>query len=368
MRKIVYHGFYGFKNSGDDVFLEVAAWGSKKYFQADQTVFLGHDLPELITETRELGKPLFKGHDRLQTFKEVYNANYFISAGGSTFVNNKWHQLKRVALCAKKTVNPSLKNGAMGVSIGPFKSSQDEKAVQSYLKQLDFLALRDNRSFEYVNALDLPYTPKKAFDLAALLPYVYQDCSTTSEGSQTKKIIGVSVCPYESISDKNHIANETRRNDQVVALLKKLSKDSNQILFRFFIMNGHPVFGDLQLTQDIIRKSGILHYEIIPYQAVVRDLWNLIGQCHFMIATRLHAGILAAYNQVPFILNEYHQKCTDFLSDVGQSKALIVHDAHYLDFGISDHILEILDHKENAQMPEHIQKTQALALENFTIL
>ena len=366
MKKIVYSGFYGFKNTGDDAFLEVAAWGSKKYLNADDVVFLGHDLPRLITESRELSKPLFKGYDRIQTFKELVNADYFISAGGSTFVNHKWHQLKEVALLAKQTMNRELKNGAIGVSIGPFATSSDEKSVQKYLQQIDFLTLRDRRSFEYVQSLNLPYQPIEAFDLAALLPFVYKD-QTIIKTCSNRKIIGVSVCPYESISKKESISNEVRRNEEVVGLLQKLENESEDVLFRFFIMNGHPLFGDMKLTREVIEKSGVKNYEIIPYQKVVLDIWNLIGECNFMIATRLHAAIMAAYNNVPFILNEYHQKCRDFLLDVGQHEKLVVSDAQYLDFAIVDSILDIVENKNNALAPTNIDETQMRSLKNFNI-
>lgn len=367
MKKIVYSGFYGFKNTGDDAFLEVAAWGSKKYLDADDVVFLGHDLPRLITESRELSNPLFKGHDRIQAFKELVNADYFISAGGSTFVNHKWHQLKEVALLTKQTMNGKLKNGAIGISIGPFDTSNDERSVQKYLQQLDFLTLRDRRSFEYAQSLSLPYQPIEAFDLAALLPFVYKDEKIINT-SLNRKIIGVSVCPYESISKKESISNEVRRNEEVVRLLKKLERESEDIFFRFFIMNGHPLFGDMKLTREIIEKSGVKNFEIIPYQKVVLDIWNLIGECNFMIATRLHAAIMAAYNNVPFILNEYHQKCRDFLLDVGQHEKLVVSDAYYLDLAIVDSILNIVEDKYNVAVPTNIDETQMRSLKNFNIV
>jgi hypothetical protein len=61
MKKILYSGFYGFKNTGDDAFLEVAAWGSKVFLNTENIVFLAHGLPKLVNDFQELGKPLFKG-------------------------------------------------------------------------------------------------------------------------------------------------------------------------------------------------------------------------------------------------------------------------------------------------------------------
>ncbi|MGO1751946.1 MAG: polysaccharide pyruvyl transferase family protein [Psychroflexus sp.] len=366
MKKIVYSGFYGFKNTGDDAFLEVGAWGSKEFVDTDNTVFLGHNLPKLINEGRQLNKPLFKGHNRIQGFKEIYNADYFISAGGSTFSNHKKNSLKELAEFTKKSFNKKLKTGAIGVSIGPFRSGVEEGNVVEYLKRMNFLAVRDRRSYEYVSSLNLPYQPVEAFDLAALLPLVYQE-EPKIKKKGNHKIVGVSVCPFESISNIGNIENEYRRNESIIELLRNLDKSVEGIIFRFFIINGHSGIGDQKITEEVISKSGIKKFEIAPYQNSVLRAWNLVGECDFMIATRLHAGIFAAYNEVPFILNEYHQKCTDFLKDIGQERSLFVGDAEYDDFNIINRIINLLENKEDFVL-ENIDNTKKMALRNFSVL
>jgi polysaccharide pyruvyl transferase WcaK-like protein len=365
MKKILYSGFYGFKNTGDDAFLEVAAWGSKVFLNTENIVFLAHGLPKLVNDFQELGKPLFKGFDRIQGLREMVNADYFISAGGSTFVDHKKHYLKALAEIAKKTVNRKIQTGAIGVSIGPFKNSEYEQNVIKYLKQLNFLTLRDNRSYEYVNTLDLPYKPIEAFDLAALLPLVYAGINKLPK-NKNKKIIGVSVCPYESISKLDEIKNENRRNESIIKLLKKINKNNEDVTFRFFVINGHKVFGDKKLTLDVINKSQIKNFELVDYQNSVLSAWNLIGQCDVMIATRLHAAILAAYNDVPFILNEYHQKCTDFLTDVGQHEDWVVGDAEYEDDKIINVLSRVINKESKIEKPLFISDTQKKSLKNFS--
>src|SRR5690606_1405304 len=111
------------------------------------------------------------------------------------------------------------KLGAIGVSVGPFKSLGDERSIREYIKQLDFISLRDRRSFEFVRSIDnLSCDPVCAFDLAALLPkiYNYNFVRKTAE----KIIIGISVCPYESIGNPKSIKNEHRRNKQIIDLIK----------------------------------------------------------------------------------------------------------------------------------------------------
>src|SRR5690606_27154160 len=117
-----------------------------------------------------------------------------VFAGGSTIHSKlapssiRWKAFKR------KSDKQMLKIGGIGVSVGPFKSIKDEQAVQSYLQQMDFLAVRDQVSFDYVSSLDLPFSPVNAFDLAALLPEIY-NYKTDEKKRRGKSVIGVSVCP-----------------------------------------------------------------------------------------------------------------------------------------------------------------------------
>lgn len=95
--------------------------------------------------------------------------------------------IKNQAIRLKKKDN-NIKVGGIGVSVGPFKSVEDEQAIKNYLKSIDFLALRDQTSFDYLSSLDLPYEPVNAFDLAALLPEIYNFKKKNNEYKSRKTI------------------------------------------------------------------------------------------------------------------------------------------------------------------------------------
>lgn len=329
MKKILFNGFYGFKNIGDDVFMEIVSWAAYKNNFKNKSYFLSHISPLLQSPSHHLYPYIFKGQKRIEGIIHMLNADYFISAGGSTFTGHKKSSFKEIAEIVKRNTNPKLKTGAIGVSIGPFSSIKNERKVQEYLKKINFLAVRDKRSFEYVCSLNLPYQPVQAFDLAALQKDVYQDTGLEIDKKiNTKKIIGISVCPVESVN-LNDLTKEKERNRNVIELIKRLNNTFDNVVFRFFIMNGNSLIGDENITRETIAKSGVQNYEIIPYYGSVYKSWKMINQCDFMIATRLHAAIIAAFADVPFILNEYHQKCTDFLDDWSQNTKFRVGDAKY---------------------------------------
>jgi polysaccharide pyruvyl transferase WcaK-like protein len=363
MKKILYNGYYGFQNTGDDSFIEVCSWGAKQYWNTTDNTFLGNDLPEVLNPTKSTMKPIFKGHNRINTALLSLNSDFFISAGGSTFSKHVKNSLRDVALFTKKRINKNLKIGAIGVSIGPFKTLQDEKKVVDYLKELDFLAVRDKRSFEFVSSNNLPYQPIEAFDLAALLPEAYKYEVSNSYKTNSKKIIGLSICNYEQYVGGD-LLKEKNRNKYVLDLLLSLPKEDN-VIYRFFIFNGHPIFGDKEITDFIISKLHGRNIEIIPYLKNVKKTWDKIKECDVMISTRLHASIFACYAQVPFFLLEYHEKCSDFLEDVGQQPDYRLYDGETSIVSIKG-IIENLLFNGDYKQPNFLIQTIDKAKKNFT--
>jgi polysaccharide pyruvyl transferase WcaK-like protein len=363
MKKILYNGYYGFQNTGDDSFIEVCSWGGKNYWNTTNNVFLGNDLPEVLNPSKSIMRPLFKGHNRINTAFLTLNADCFISAGGSTFSKHTKNSLRDIAMFTKNNLNKDLKIGGIGVSIGPFKSIEDEKNVIRYLKGMDFLAVRDNKSFQFVSSINLPYHPIEAFDLAALLPDVYENEVSNLYKIDSKKIIGISVCNYEQYVDGDKLKEE-KRNKYVLDLLLSLPKDQN-IIYRFFIFNGHPVVGDKVLTDNFVSKLQGRNIEVIPYLNNVKKAWDKVKECDLMISTRLHASIFACYAKVPFFLIEYHEKCSDFLDDVGQHADYRLYDGKTSIVSIQQSIESILFNEEYKQ-PKFIIETVNKAKRNFT--
>lgn len=323
---VLFTGYYGQLNTGDDAFVEVAAWGAQKFWYKKQLRFLAvkQRLPKIKTAIKAYPFRIPKTYEYQQELL-LKNSSYLVSAGGSTFQN----QIKAGSMKAKAMLladQQKLKIGAIGVSVGPYKNSEEEKSNIEYLKRMSFLAVRDQRSYDYVQTLDLPYEPINAFDLAALLPEIYGIPSKRQQ--QKRKTIGVSVCNYERYT-KGDIKNEERRNKEIIILLKELDKELD-VDFKFFIINGNPNRGDRELTNETIQKVGFRNQvSIQDYNYTTEEVWNQVGLCDFIITTRLHAGIFACFSDTPFMMVEYHKKCTDFLNDVQQPIDYRLNDADF---------------------------------------
>ncbi|MDM1344683.1 polysaccharide pyruvyl transferase family protein [Acinetobacter pseudolwoffii] len=360
--EVLFTGYYGQLNTGDDAFVVVSDWGAKKYWNKTTNRFLArkNNLPVLDGVK---GYPFSIPRTyNIQNKLLISNTDYLISAGGSTIHSElQKNNIKQLAL-NKKRNGTLLKIGAIGVSIGPFKSSKDEKSVIEYLKNIDFLAVRDQRSYDFVEQLNLPYQPVNAFDLAALLPSVYGERKKELRSS-SKKTIGVSVCPVESILgfDKD---KEKERNKKTIELLKALDEKEN-IHFKFFIINGNSKVGDLKLTKEVISRVQPKSYEIVEYSKNTYYIWTEISKCDFVISTRLHAAIFACFSNTPFILNEYHRKCSDFLDDVAVSQNYRLYNSEYEVDEKTNTIIGVLNNRSSYIPPENMEKMVRKSELNF---
>lgn len=360
---LLFTGYYGHQNTGDDAFIEVTAWGAQKFWQKRNNRFLARKstLPYTLVETK--GYPLeLKKSYRLQSQLLLNNTKALVYSGGSTIHSKLEKDNIRYKAIKKKEQGKNLKLGAIGVSIGPFKSTEDEKAVQHYLRQFDFLALRDETSYNYANSINLPYKPINAFDLAALLPDVYN--YNFNKVDNKKKVVGISVCRYESIIQSSNLQHESKRNQMIVDLIKELDKQDN-IHFKFYVINGHSRVGDSQLTKDTISKASPKSYELYDYNKTTQETWESIAKCDFVISTRLHAAIFACFAGVPFMLNEYHRKCTDFLDNVEFESSFRLNNSDYNVKEKAHQILSVLNNDSAIKIPK-IKSMKERALLNFT--
>jgi polysaccharide pyruvyl transferase WcaK-like protein len=362
---ILFNGYYGKLNAGDDAFVEVASWMAKKYWSKSNIRFLAKKQSLPLTKIPVKGYPLslpktYATQEKLL----IKNTDYFISAGGSTFHSElKLHYPEMIALKNNQTSKSKIKLGAIGISLGPFKNIKAEKNITNYVKNLDFLTVRDKMSYDIANSMQLPYKPIESFDLAALLPeiYHYQNVKTNN------KTIGISVCNYERYVNGD-LKNEARRNEKLIQLIKQLNA-FEKLNFKFFIINGNPVNGDRELTLRVIHSCNLKdNYEIIDYSRRTQTLWESIAACNVMISTRLHGAIFACFAKTPFILIEYHRKCSDFLNDISYDGEMRIGDAHFDTQKLSSKILDIVNEPALYNSPGKADLMIEKARLNFTTI
>ncbi|MBJ6118248.1 polysaccharide pyruvyl transferase family protein [Pontibacter sp. BT310] len=366
MKKILFEGYYGHENTGDDAFIEVSAWGAETYWGTKNNFFLSRSLPKIKHSASCFEKQAFRGQYRLECLLQLADADAVVSAGGSTFEKApEIMHIRNLSLLKKKT-NGSLKIGAIGVSLGPYKNIEHERAIIEYLSNLDFLALRDEYSYKLALSYNLPYNPINAFDLAALLPHIYNPVSVKPDHEE--KIFGISACYFERYRGITNSASEERRTNYLKSLLLEVSRKTN-VKLRFFIFNGNVINGDQQITYSIINyltSKNATNIEIVPYSTRTNFMYNKVSECDVILSVRLHASMFACFSQIPFFLVEYHRKCGDFLNSIGYHENYKIGDGTKDIAETVDQITAFLENKNNYVQPEKLVNCREKAMMNFT--
>lgn len=319
MHKIIFEGYYGAENTGDDLFGLVSTWGSLKYWKKNNTLLMCNKGP--ISNTIEINyalskKRYFKGYHLLESYLEILKTNYVILSGGS-ILHSKHKLISTRSFIFALAKLKIIKVAAIGVSIGPFNSEKDYLYIQEILKEFQFLVLRDKESYKIALEMNLPYNPILGADLAFLIPKMTSNNKQINNSNHSQKIIGVSLCHYERYSSKN-FEKEKKRENKIFEVLNKLKNDLT-IKFNFFIINGNNISGDKEITHSFINnlKLNSNQYIVSEYTEDTIKTIEKISTCNVMFSTRLHGAIFAASLNIPSILVEYHKKCTDYLDDIG---------------------------------------------------
>lgn len=366
MKKIIFEGYYRHENTGGDAFIEVSAWGAEKYWESKNNFFLSRSLPKIKHSASCFGKQSFRGQYCIESLLQLRDADAVITSGGSTFEKTPHALHIRNLSLLKKKMNKSLVLGAIGVSIGPYKNAEHEKAIINYLKELDFLALRDEYSYQLALSYNLSYKPINAFDLAALLPHIYNPAPVKVDYKE--KVLGISACYFERYRGVENSTSEEHRTNYLKRLLLEVSRKTN-VKLRFFIFNGNVIKGDQQITYSIINyltSKNVTNIEILPYNTRTNFMYNKVSECNVLLSVRLHASIFACFSQVPFFLLEYHRKCSDYLNSIGYHEDYKIGDGTKDIANTVEQITAILENRNNYVLPKHLASCKEKALRNFT--
>jgi polysaccharide pyruvyl transferase WcaK-like protein len=372
--KYLLAGYYGFQNTGDDSFCLIGSWGIDQFWGGGEIKFLSSEVPVLVVPgSAALNKRYRKyvGYSRvyqpLQSILSELRADRIIFMGGSIFSRKpKTIDRKLMPWMAR---SGTAAFGAAGVSIGPFKTRSDYEWVRDFLQNFTFIAVRDTQSYE--TACEMGYQDKvvKAFDLAVLLPLLNQDAHVASVRRQSepagKKVLGVSVCHYERYRSGGNLEIEHRREKKMLAALDLVVKNED-LKIKLFVFNGNQRKGDVEITDRFYRHLNQIDgadVEVIPYQPNPLKTWDEVQKCDAFFGVRLHSAIFAYTAEIPFILVEYHRKCTDFLTEIGCKEPYRVPSEMKEPDEVAALLHSLFSEQSCWSLPLH--EAQELALQNF---
>lgn len=316
MKKIFFKGYYGYENLGDDIFVITAEWICNNLWSNYRPVFVGKKLPRLSSSSVwRVNNSITKGATELFLSFTCNNIVYF---GGSLFTNGGY-SLTNLKYLIRKNNYLQRKTNLVGVSIGPFQNITDYNSTQRLLSKVNYISVRDYSSKKILKDMNINKNIGFSFDIAILLREIYPNfINEKSEKSNIK--IGISLTRNASENGRN-LEEEQQREDNLLKTIEGLINDNKQVKeLVFFEFNGNKNNGDKEVTEKFYEHfKNKINTKILNYDTETKSMLAEISDCDFILGTRLHSGIIAYSLEIPFILVEYHKKCTEFLNTVDYS-------------------------------------------------
>lgn len=314
-KKIYFKGYYGFKNLGDDIFCVAADWICNNMWENTEAVFIGKNLPKLSDNAK-----IYRFNNnfirRIFELFNLFRVDKIIYFGGS-LLHSKIKGIFDIKFYLNNFESLYKKLGAIGVSVGPFKKQSDMDSMKIFLKKFKFLYVRDKSSLEILKTMGISKHSRFCFDPAILISDIYPTLKNVKPTKKNKVRLGVSLCHYERYVGGN-IEKEKKREkaietlfDEVIASNKKISE------IILFVFHGDEYNGDVEITNDFYKKyKDKIKVSIVDYTKDTEKFCMKLAECDLIFGVRLHSGILAYSLGIPFILVEYHKKCTEFLNTI----------------------------------------------------
>jgi polysaccharide pyruvyl transferase WcaK-like protein len=305
-------GYYGMNNTGDDVLLYTSRWAIRH--------ILGYQR-HLVSSTSNISCPefgdilafptaKFRGHHRLLHYRNALLSENIIFGGGSVLHSEKDIQFKRHLM----TLTNGKSSRCVGVGIEKFESIKAEKSCAKFLSECSFIGVRDANSLEIAKAIAPTANVKLTFDLAPLLLCHQSNRLVAIE----RKGVMFNFC-QQAVDAFGHtnVDNEHRRIKTAIEAIKKIWHQTHEDVY-LFDFNGHPVFGDFHVHQQIIfglpDYIPVVHipYDPNPFRVLQRMAWFKVT-----VSMRLHSAIMSYLANTPSISIIYHKKCKSWCEQVG---------------------------------------------------
>ncbi|PKH03003.1 polysaccharide pyruvyl transferase family protein [Psychromonas sp. MB-3u-54] len=305
-------GYYGMNNTGDDVLLYTSRWAIRHIlgYQRDLVSSASNISCPEFGDISAYPTAKFRGHHRLVHYKNALLSENIIFGGGSVLHSEKDIQFKRHLLALTNAKS----SRCVGVGIEPFESINAEKACAKFLSECGFVGVRDANSLEIATAIAPQANVKLTFDLAPLLLCHQSNRLVAIE----RKGVMFNFC-QQAIDAFGHtnVDNERRHIKMAIETIKKTWQNTNEDIY-LLDFNGHAVFGDFHLHQQIIAglpdHIPVVH---IPYDPNPFRVLQRMARFKVTVSMRLHSAILSYLANTPAISIIYHEKCKRWCQQVG---------------------------------------------------
>lgn len=345
---VIHIAWLGHQNYGDDIMaMAIRKYLSQKLPVINYTIWCD-GRPREEQNIRWI-YPFRLPHQLKKFFEDraLKKTDLLLIGGGSILHSansSKW-KLRGVEFLRKNV--PKAKAVGINLSVGPFKTVDDEKKCKLLLQSLDVASFRDKNSYDFALRCNLPYRPLLTFDLAGSFLKLFN--IEEKESNSEINCIGISL-------KRPDACNESIVK-QYVDLLRTLSTKYKKI--KIFSFCSSKAFGDQDFLDQFPEITELDNVEIVNYSGDPVSFTYALQECDFFISTRLHSMILAFLMNIPFIALSYHKKCDDLVDLVGLPKKYCFSD---MDFSVES----VVDNVQIYSLPDR-ERFVSTSFDNFKV-
>ncbi len=317
----IIHGYYGFRNIGDDALL-MSIIKDLKEFKPDIRLLVLSRNPSITTcdfQIDAIGR-----FDMLRIYRVMRKSKAFIYGGGNLLQDNTstrslFFYLSTVWLA--KMLKLKVMFYANG--IGPLKKKLSRFLTKKIINRVDIITLREGMSFKELKSMDISNPRILLTADAALSVAEGSEACTSSEASDTDilSLLGIPTDkPLLGISLRKYPGHEKFEHEKYESAIARVA---DHMVEEY---GAYPVFIPMQYPDDIpILKNAAARMNhssnIVRVKLNVLQTYELVSKMHVMLGMRLHALIFSAVNAVPMVGLVYDPKIQGFLDCINQPSA-----------------------------------------------
>jgi len=207
-----------------------------------------------------------------------------------------------------------------GASIGPFSPPEKEKTWAQYLREVDRITVREDKTLQYLQGIGVTGNVHRVADPAFLLPAVAPKEPVFSSDSNKIRIgLGISDLLLSREGGKSY-------GDACAGFAQYLAKSKGtQIMFVPHVIEGRPRLNDFDACKKVahlLKRS--CDYLILPDQLNACEMKYCVSKCDFFVGARTHSTIASLSSLVPTISVGYSVKAWGINHDLLGSDAYVV--------------------------------------------
>ena len=302
---VVLSGYYGHKNSGDDALLSAIIKEIREQKEDARFVVLSAN-PE---ETKNIyGVDAVNRFNPFSVYSAIKKTKLFINGGGSLIQDVTSSKSLYYYLIAIKTALKLKKKTMLYANgIGPVYKKKNKGYASKILNQVDYITLRDERSVEVLNSMEITNPP----------------VTVTSDPSVSIKPYGIDrvkeIFNNERIELKPYFVISIRewKNKNIASEVAKAADYISKTygLTPVFIPMQNP--NDISISIDCIKQMSQKGY-MIKGDYSFTDIMTIASKATLVIGMRLHLLMYGANVAIPVIGLVYDPKITAYLDYLQQ--------------------------------------------------